>query len=243
MTPTTPLPEAVLPKRDEVAALKTKVTAPLRIVLVDDHPVVRAGLRMLISAQPDMEIVGEARDGDEAFKAAVQLTPDIIIMDLMMPGVTGLEATRQIKQTLPNAKIIGLSISEDIECVTELIGSGAEGYVLKRAAADELIAAIRVVQKGGIHLDPRVNASQINARRVESPDAKMAALTPREEAIIRLVARGYTNKEIAGLLEVSISTVETNKARAMEKAGLRNRVDIVRHGAERGWLMELEETG
>ena len=134
-----------------------------------------------------------------------------------------------------------LSISEDVGWISELIRSGAEGFVVKRAAADELVAAIRVVQKGGIHVDPRVDAALLKTRLGDRPSPRID-LSPREESIIRLIALGYTNKEIASLLELSVKTVEACKARAMEKAGLRNRVEIIQHGARQGWLTSGDQT-
>jgi len=211
----------------------------LRVFLAEDHTVVREGIKRLIASEADMEIVGEATDGGEAVDRVLRLRPDVVVMDVSMPVLNGLQATRQIKASRGQVKVIALTVHEDRGYVRELLNAGADGYLLKRAAASELIAALRAVRAGGIHLDPRVMGKLIPQPTGEdgpSPDG-IASLTQRETAVIRRIAQGYSNKEIAADMSLSVKTIETYKARAMEKAGLRSRVDIVRLGAERGWFL------
>lgn len=210
----------------------------LRVLLADDHRVVREGLGCLISDESDMEVVGEVSNGADAVQQALDLHPDIIVMDVSMPVLNGLEATRRIKQAAPEIKVIALTVYEHHTHVRELLGAGADGYLLKRAAAHELIMAVRSVSSGGVHIDPRVLAKLLpdGAADPGKAIADGESLTDRETAVLRLIALGYSNKEIAAELKLSVKTVETYKARGMDKAGLRSRVDIVRLGGERGWF-------
>jgi len=211
----------------------------LRVFLAEDHAVVREGIKRLIASEADMEIVGEATDGNEAVEKVLRIRPDVVVMDISMPALNGLQATRQIKASRAQVKVIALTVHEDRGYVLELLNAGADGYLLKRAAASELISALRAVRAGGIHLDPRVMGKLIPKAVGEdgpSPDG-IASLTQRETAVIRRIAQGYSNKEIAADMTLSVKTIETYKARAMEKAGLRSRVDIVRLGSERGWFL------
>ena len=210
----------------------------LQILLADDHAVVREGLKRLIEAQPDMKVIGEAADGREAVEQAVRLAPEVAVMDVSMGEANGVEATRRVRALCPNTKVLALTVHEDKSYLRELLDAGAAGYVLKRAAGDELVRAIRAVATGGIYVDPRVAGKLLRTfvePQISRPDAT-ADLSERETAVMQLIARGYTNKEIAAQLGVSVKTVETYKARSMEKLGLRSRVDIVRIAAERGWL-------
>lgn len=214
----------------------------IRILLADDHTVVRVGLRALIDAQPDMEVVGEARDGAEALAHALMVGPDIVVMDLSMPQLNGLEVTRQLREHTPELRVLVLSVHEDATYLRQALSAGATGYVLKRAAAEQLIEAIRDIAAGRVYLDPTLGATlaqsiAASAGRGAAGDA--ATLSERERAVLRLIAQGYSNKEIATLLDVSVKTVETYKARATEKLGLRSRVDIVRYATEVGWLSRL----
>lgn len=210
----------------------------LRVLLADDHAIVREGLKRLIDAERDMVVVAEAGDGAEAVEKAVGLAPDIAVLDVSMVGVNGAEATRQLRVCCPATRILALTVHEDTSYLRELLDAGAFGYVLKRAASDELIRAIRAVADGGIYVDPRVAGKLVStlipAR--STPASALATLSEREAAVLRLIAQGYTNKEIAAQLGLSVKTVETYKARSMEKLGLRSRVDIVRTASERGWL-------
>jgi DNA-binding NarL/FixJ family response regulator len=209
----------------------------LRVLLADDHRMVREGLSGLIANEADMEVVGEAANGADALQQAVELRPDVVVMDIAMPGLNGLEATRRIKQAAPEIKVIALTVYEHQTYVRELLGAGADGYLLKRAAAHELIASLRAVRAGAVPIDPRVLAKLLpEAAAGAGKGAGGEGLTDRETAVLRLIALGYSNKEIAAELKLSVKTVETYKARGMDKAGLRSRVDIVRLGGERGWF-------
>jgi DNA-binding NarL/FixJ family response regulator len=210
----------------------------LRVLLADDHRVVREGLSCLITDESDMEVVGEVSNGADALQQAVELRPDVVVMDVAMPVLNGVEATRRIKQAAPEIKVIALTVYEHQSYVRELLGAGADGYLLKRAAAHELIAALRAVRTGRVHIDPRVLANLLPNGLAEPGKGKAGGdgLTDRETAVLRLIALGYSNKEIAAELKLSVKTVETYKARGMDKAGLRSRVDIVRLGGERGWF-------
>lgn len=212
--------------------------ATIRIVLVDDHAVVREGIKRLIEPQPDLELVGEASDGSEALEKVKLLRPDVVMMDVSMPGINGIEATRQLKALSPTTKILALTVHEDDGYVREFLKAGAVGYLLKRAPTDELVRAIRVVGSGGIYVDPRVTGALVNTLIPPRADATgpVTELSEREAEVLRLIALGFANKEIAAQLDLSIKTIETYKARSMEKLGLRSRVDIVRLGAERGWF-------
>ena len=207
----------------------------LRIFLADDHAVVRAGLKTLINAEKDMHVVGEAADGREATQRIPDLAPDVAVFDVSMPELNGAQATRQVKQVCPEVKVLALTVHEDRSYINELLAAGATGYLLKRAAAGELINAIRAVAGGGVFVDPRV-AGKLVGHLVPGAAALSVDLSKRETEVLRLVAKGHSHKEIAAQLEISLKTVETYKARSMEKLRLRSRVDIIRHAAEAGWL-------
>lgn len=212
--------------------------ALIRILLADDHSVVRAGLRALIDAEPDMAVIGEADDGAAALAMAQASRPDLVVMDLSMPQLNGLEATRQLRERVPTARVLMLSVHEEASYLHYALEAGAAGYVLKRAAAEALIGAIRAVGSGGAYLDPGLGAAL--ARRVASHNGRApgeaASLSQREGGVLRMIAQGYSNKEIAAHLDLSVKTIETYKARAMEKLGFGSRVDIVRYASEHGWL-------
>lgn len=209
----------------------------LKIVLADDHAVVREGLKRLIGAESDMEVIGEAEDGASVIDQASRDHPDIIVMDISMPKTSGIEATRVIKKNAPEIKIIALTVHEDRGYLQELLEAGSSGYVLKRAASEELIQAIRCVASGTLYVDQRLVGNLISAmiHRRGNSKSSIDTLSDREATVLKLIAGGYTNKEIAAKLEVSVKTVETYKSRSMEKLGLRSRVDIVRVANEQGW--------
>ncbi len=209
----------------------------LRIFLADDHVVVREGLRRLIDSEKDMEVVGEANDGREALSRAPELNPDIAVMDISMPDLNGAQTTQRLKRMTPAIKVLALTVHEDTSYLRELLDAGASGYVVKRAAGDELIRAIRAVAAGGVYIDPRVAGKVISTyARIKPGATSSIELSERETEVLKLIAKGHTNKEIAGQLGVSVKTIETYKARSMDKLGLRSRVDIVRVVGERGWL-------
>lgn len=212
----------------------------LRVLLADDHVVVREGLKALINAQPDMDVVGEAADGAEAVAAARALQPDILVVDVSMPVMTGARATETLKAERPGLKVLALSVHQDKSYLRSLLEAGASGYILKRAAAHELVQAIRAVAAGGTYLDPmlagKVVGSFVRTGRRSLPDGPDVALSEREEQVLRLVAQGFSNKEIAARIEVGIKSVESYKARATQKLGFSGRADIINYALQKGWL-------
>jgi two-component system response regulator NreC len=214
------------------------VTA-IRVFLADDHAVLREGLRALLAAHRDLEVVGEAADGTGAVEGAVTLKPDVVVMDVAMPGLNGAKATERLKKACPAVKVLALSAHEDRAYLRQLLEAGASGYVLKRAAAGDLVQAIRAVAGGGVYLDPALAAHV--ARGFVSVAAAREALagtelSDREEEVVRLTAEGFSNKQIAARLSLSVKTVETYKARSLEKLGLRDRIHLVRYARQQGWL-------
>ena len=213
-------------------------STPLRILLADDHVTVRQGLKLLIEAQADMKVIAEASDGKVAIQHALAMKPDVIVMDISMPGMNGLAATRALKQKQPHVIIVTLTRHGDDAYVQELLRAGVAGYVLKQSAPNELIQAIRAAAAGGQYIDSTLTA-RMTARLLGRADraAKPAAeLSERESGVLRLIAAGYSNKEIAAQLTLSVKTVEAHKANAMRKLGLRGRIDIVKYAVLQGWL-------
>lgn len=217
----------------------------IRVVLADDHAVVREGLKALVNAQPDMRVVGEAADGEAAWKAACTLDTDVLVMDLSMPLLGGAEATALVRERCPSVKVLALTVHEEREYLTQLLRAGASGYVLKRAAAAELVGAVRTVAAGGTYIDPSVAGALVAGYLDAESEANESddALSEREHEVLVRIARGFSNKEIAAALGVSVKTVETYKARVATKLGLRSRVDIVRYAAARGWLEQAPNRG
>jgi two-component system, NarL family, response regulator NreC len=213
-------------------------TKRLRILLADDHVTVRRGLKLLIDAESDMEVIGEAGDGNEAVQKARELNPDVIVMDISMPGASGLAATRTLKKIKPDAVIVTLTRHADNAYLQELLRAGVSGYVLKRSAPTELLHAIRAAAAGGQYLDTTLTAGITAVVVGKDARAKMpgTALTERESAVLRLIATGYSNKEIAAHLSLSVKTVEAHKANAMRKLELTGRIDIVKYAILQGWL-------
>jgi two-component system response regulator NreC len=214
-------------------------TSRLRILLADDHVTVRHGLKLLIDSQPDMTVVSEASDGSAAVQQAIAVKPDVVVMDISMPGTNGLDATRKLKQLQPDAAIVTLTRHGDDAYLQELLRAGVSGYVLKQSAPTELLQAIRAAASGGQYLDStltaRVTAGFLGRDR--SGVRKVgAALSEREADVLRLIASGFSNKEIASRLSVSVKTVEAHKANAMRKLGLSGRIDIVKYALLQGWL-------
>ena len=213
--------------------------AVLRIVLADDHAVVREGLKALINGQMDMTVVGEAADGEAACRAARTLAPDVLVIDLSMPTLSGAEAAARIRRESPGVKVLALTVHEERVYLTQLLRAGATGYVLKRAAAAALVGAIRAVASGGVYVDPSMAGSLVEGY-LEGEEAAArpsgVSLSERERDVLMRIARGFSNKEIAVELGLSVKTVETYKARMAEKLGLRSRAEIVRYAAQQGWL-------
>jgi len=202
---------------------------------------VRHGLKLLIDSQPDMGVVGEAADGDGVLKQAEALKPDIIVMDISMPGMNGLVATRMLKRAQPHVSIVALTRHDDDTYLDELLRAGASGYVLKQSPPMEFLQAIRAVAAGGIYLDPAMTsrvAGGLLAGQAEVTSQPRTTLTERESEVVRLIAVGHSNKEIAAQLKISVKTVEVHKANSMRKLGFTGRVDIIRYGVLQGWLYD-----
>lgn len=215
--------------------------AKLRVFLADDHAVVREGLKALINGQPGMEVVGEAADGRTACVRAAELRPDVVVMDVSMPDMNGVQATRELRSVCPEIRVLALTVHEDRSYLRELLEAGASGYVLKRAAAEDLVYAVQVVARGEVYLDPIVAAAvvgQLARKPRRDQGLSVDDLSERETEVLQLIAQGHINKEIAARLDISVKTVETYKARSMEKLGLTGRADIVRLALQEGWLQD-----
>jgi DNA-binding NarL/FixJ family response regulator len=212
----------------------------LRVLLADDHAILREGLKALINVHPDMEVVGEAEDGKAAFDRTKELRPDVVVMDVSMPNVNGVQATRDVHRQWPNVRILALTVHEERSYLRELMEAGASGYVLKRSAAEDLVHALKVVARGDVYLDPSVTAVVLGkVARMNFPgEDSHLELSEREAEVLQLIAQGHSNKEIADRLKISSKTVETYKARSMGKLGLTGRADIVRFALEKGWLQD-----
>jgi len=215
----------------------------LRIILADDHRLFREGLRNMLQREQDLEILPDAPDGREAVRLAAELNPDVILMDVTMPDLNGIEATRQIRASLPDVKVLGLSMHADRQFVTELLSAGASGYLLKDCPCQELVGAIHVVADGEVYLSPKVAGTIVGAvagSAGDGPSGKrgFSALTPREREILQLVADGSSSKEIAYQLGLSVKTVDTHRRQVMEKLQLYS-VAALTHYAIREGLTAL----
>lgn len=211
---------------------------PIRVLLADDHPIVLAGVRAMIETEPGMYLVGQATNGTAALELLADTRPDVAVFDISMPDIGGNQLTRSALETRPSLRVLILTVHEDRAYVRQMLAAGAAGYLLKRSAADNLPRAIRAVASGGLYVDPAI-ASQVLMPVSSAPGDSSADLSDREEAVLRMTARGYSNKEIATRFTLSVKTVETYRARATEKLGLRTRAEIVRHAAARGWLRDI----
>jgi DNA-binding NarL/FixJ family response regulator len=212
----------------------------LRILMADDHPIVLAGLKALVQADPGLQIVGEARDGRSALRLASSLRPDVVVLDLSMPELNGAEVARALLAEHPDCRILVLTVHEDRATLRQLLDLGVAGYLVKRSAADDLVRAIHAVATGGTYLDPAIAGKVVGGGQSgpRTPGDNGAELSEREADVLRLIAVGHSNKEISARLAISVKTIETYKARAMEKLGFKTRVDVVRYAAGKGWLPE-----
>ncbi len=210
----------------------------LRVLLADDHAVVREGLKVLVNAQPDMEVVGEAEEGNATCRLALDLRPDIVVMDISMPGLSGVQAAERIRRECPEVRILVLTVHELGGYLRRVLEAGASGYVLKRAVGEELLRAIREVAHGRVYLDPHMSGQVVAGFIGTTPSegSGTSELTEREVEIVKLLARGFINREIADQLDLSIKTIEVHKARALEKLGLHSRADLVQYALHQGWL-------
>ncbi|HEX5855568.1 MAG TPA: response regulator transcription factor [Thermoanaerobaculia bacterium] len=208
---------------------------PTRILIADDHGILRAGLRALLNEETDYEVVGEAATSDEALHAALDLKPGFVLMDLSMPGIGGIEVTRQLKERLPETKVLILTVHEDATLLREAMKAGAAGYVVKRAVESELIEAIETVRRGDLYVHPSMTRALLSEEQPAPPPSRRGdfeTLTNREVEVLRLIVRGYTNRQVADDLFVSVRTVESHRANIMQKLELSSRADLVRWAAE-----------
>lgn len=212
----------------------------IRVLIADDHGSMREGLCLLINAQSDLEVVGEAADGREAIKLAHELAPDVIVMDISMPGLNGLEATKKLRESGARVRILTLTRHSDDGFLKQLLAAGASGYALKLSSGEELMHAIRTVAAGGTYIDPAIAGKFVSGTlaTVKPGPAPRADLSEREEEILRLIAWGHSNKEIAHRLNLSVKTIEAHKANALQKLRMSGRIDIVRYAVLRGWLLD-----
>lgn len=214
---------------------------PIRVLLVDDHALLREGVRMLLEKQSDIVVVGEASEGGQALRQAAELLPDIVVMDLSMPAMNGARATEKLRETMPSIKVIALTRHLDQGYLHHAMRAGAKGFVVKKAAADELLTAIRTVAAGELYVDPGLASKLVGAMIQNAPAQAtigLKPLSPREEQVLRLIALGHSNSEIAVQLGISVKTVEYQRSRGMSKLGMRSRVDIVQHAVREGWLLD-----
>ena len=208
----------------------------IRVLIVDDHAVVRSGLRLLLDAEEDLEPVGEAGNAQEAVFQARALKPDVILLDVVMPERTGLEVLPQLVHENPDAKVLVLSMQDEPRYVREAFAAGASGYVLKEAADNEVVAAVREVASGGRYVNPELGARLVAADAEAAKRAEEDPLSEREHDVLRLLALGHTNQEIAKQLYISVRTAETHRAHIMQKLRLQTRADLVAYALERGLL-------
>jgi DNA-binding NarL/FixJ family response regulator len=204
----------------------------LRVLIADDHGIVRSGVKLLLDRQPDIEVVAEAEDGVEAVAKAIEHRPDVVVLDVSMPRMTGLQATHEIKQQAPDTQVLILSMHDDERYLFEALRAGAAGYVLKQAADQDLVDAVRAAGRGEPFLT--ASAQQTLIRDFLDRGDQPAELTPREQEVVKLIAEAHTNKEIAEILHLSEKTVESHRARVLQKLGMRDRVELVRYAIRQG---------
>jgi DNA-binding NarL/FixJ family response regulator len=216
------------------------LTEKIRIVLADDHPIVLDGLRNLIRAEADFELVGEAASGLSALKIIREQRPDVAVLDISMPELNGIVLSRRLAGEMPELRLLILTLHEDRAYLNQALEAGVRGYVLKRSAVENLVQAIRAVLVGGLYIDPAIvgrvfESKQIN-KRLAARKGAAPALTDREADVLKMAALGFTNKEIASRLDVGVKSIETYKARGLEKLGLKTRAELVRYASGQGWL-------
>jgi DNA-binding NarL/FixJ family response regulator len=208
----------------------------MKILIADDHGIVRAGMRLLIDRQPDMQVVAEAQDGVEAFERALQTRPDLCVLDVSMPRLTGLQAARQIKAHVPECQVLMLSMHDDQRYVFDALKAGASGYVLKRDVDQSLLDAMRAVIRGEAFLTNAVERSMIREWMSDPTKGPEEPLSPREQEVLKLIAEAHTNREIADTLHLAEKTVESHRANILRKLGMRDRVELVRYAVRRGLI-------
>jgi two-component system response regulator NreC len=219
---------------------KPEQDAPLRILIADDHSVVRAGLRALLGREPGFQTVGEARDSKEAMSQARELKPDVVLLDISMPGAGGIEVTRELKEMLPQVQVLILTVHKDEALLRGAIEAGAAGYITKNALEPELINAIHAVRRGDLYVHPTMTRALLKGlaptEEAPAPSTQAESLTPRETEVLCLIAQGYTNRQAADEMGISVRTVETHRANIMGKLALNGRVELVRYAMEHGLL-------
>ena len=208
----------------------------IRVILVDDHAILRAGLRRVLEAEPDIEVVGEAESADRAVFESLSARPDVVVMDVVMPGKSGIEGMPALLQAVPEAKVLVLSMQDDPRYVREAFEVGASGYVLKEAADTEVVGAVRAVAAGERYVHPTLGARLVAAEAEERKRAEADPLSEREREVLRLLALGHTNQEIAKMLYISVRTAETHRAHIMQKLRLTSRAELVRYALENGLI-------
>ncbi len=213
----------------------------ITIMVVDDHAVVRSGLKLLLNAEEDFEVVGEAGNAQEAVLRAKLLQPDVLLCDVVMPGRSGIEVAREVREVAPETKVVMLSMQDDPAYVREAFGAGAMGYVLKEAADSELVRAVMEVANGGRYVNPELGARLAFAEAQAQAEAEADPLSDREREVLRLLALGHTNQEIAKMLYISVRTAETHRAHIMQKLRLETRAELVRYALDHGLLEKSEE--
>ena len=208
----------------------------IRILIADDHGLIRAGLRALLKDAPDLEVVGEAEDGISVLSLAAELKPDIVLMDISMPGMTGIEATQKLREISPTTRVLALTVHEDEGMLRKMIRAGAHGYIIKRAVESDLLQAIKVVSQGYIYVHPSLTGALVQdiSPHKPSPELPQATLTAREIDVLRLLARGYTNRQIAKELNLSARTIEGYRANLVSKLGIKSRVELMNYVEEHG---------
>ena len=211
-----------------------------RIVLADDHPIVLDGLRNLIRAEADFELVGEAASGLAALRVIRERQPDVAVLDISMPEINGIVLSRRLAAEAPQVSVLMLTLHEDRAYLNQALEAGVRGYVLKRSAVENLVQAIRAVLVGGLYVDPAISSRTQDGKRssgkADPQNGNAPALTERESAVLKMASLGFTNKEIASRLDVGVKSVETYKARGLEKLGLKTRAELVRYASTQGWL-------
>mgnify|MGYP000221108791 CR=1 FL=1 len=215
----------------------------IKVLVVDDHAVVREGVRMVLETDPDLKVVGEAGSGEEAIERARELSPDVVVMDIGMPGLSGFEATRRIRAAQPEVKVLALTVHDSEAYLFQMLQAGAVGYVLKRAAAADLIQAVKAAHRGETLLHPSVARLLIKdylARAERGEEASGERISEREREILKLIAEGKTNREIASMLYLSVKTVQAHRASLMRKLGLHDRVELVKYAIRKG-IVGLDE--
>ncbi|HEY6031659.1 MAG TPA: response regulator transcription factor, partial [Gaiellaceae bacterium] len=210
----------------------------ISILIVDDHAVVRSGLKLLLNAEEDFEVVGEAGNAQEAVLRAKLLQPDILLCDVVMPGRSGIEVAQEVREVAPDTKVVMLSMQDDPAYVREAFGAGAAGYVLKEAADSELVRAVTEVANGGRYVNPELGARLAFAEAQAQQEAEADPLSDREREVLRLLALGHTNQEIAKMLFISVRTAETHRAHIMQKLHLCTRAELVRHALDQKLLVD-----